>query len=254
LRIGDDAATLRGAKRDRAKRRIDLRIRPVTLTRRRFLETSALAAAGMVALSLAPRLGFVGPAAAQAPDPQDLAEPGPLGEKAEGKPDAPVTMIEYASMTCGHCAHFAATTYPELKKAYIDSGKVRFILREFPLDPLAAAGFMIARCAAETAKNDGKFFDVVDLLFREQKQWAYSDKPVEGLQNLAKQIGFTQQSFESCLTNQEMLDGINSVRQRAAEKFGVNSTPTFFINGKIQRGALSFDDLKKILDPLVEKA
>ncbi len=226
----------------------------MTLTRRRFLETSALGVAGFAALSLTSRLGFLSPAAAQAPDPADLAEPGPLGEKAEGKPDAPVTIIEYASMTCGHCAHFAAETYPKLKSDYIDAGKVRFILREFPLDPLAAAGFMIARCAADNAKDDAKFFDVVELLFREQKQWAYPDKPVEGLQNLTKQIGFTQQSFEACLTNQEMLDGINATRQRAAEKFGVNSTPTFFINGKIQRGAMSFEDLKKILDPLIEKA
>jgi protein-disulfide isomerase len=218
----------------------------VTLTRRRLLETAALSVAGFAALSLAP--GFLAPAAAQAPDPQELAVAGPLGDKAEGKPDAPVTIIEYASTTCGHCATFATQTFPRLKAEYIDAGKVRFILREFPLDPLSAAGFMIARCAPED-----KYFAAVDLLFKEQKQWAYADKPVEGLQNLVKQIGFTQQSFEACLTNQELLDGVNWVRQRASEKFGVNSTPTFFINGKIQRGALSFEDLKKIIDPLVDK-
>lgn len=218
------------------------------LTRRRLLETSACAVAGLAVLSLAPKLGFVSPAAAQASDLQELMVPGPLGEMAEGKEDAPVTIIEYASMTCGHCATFAATTFPKLKAEYIDTGKVRFILREFPLDPLAAAGFMIARCAGED-----KYFAVIDLLFAEQKQWAYSDKPVEGLQNLVKQAGFSQQSFEECLQNQKLLDGVNAVRQRGAEKFGVNSTPTFFINGKIQRGALEFENLKKILDPLVEK-
>lgn len=220
---------------------------PVTLTRRRLLETAAVSALGF-ALSLAPRFGFVTDAAAQAPDPQELAVAGPLGDKSEGKADAPVTIIEYASTTCGHCAQFAAQTYPRLKSEYIDPGKVRFILREFPLDPLSAAGFMIARCAGED-----KYFAAVDLLFKEQKQWAYSDKPVEGLQNLVKQIGFTQQSFEACLTNQELLDGVNWVRQRGAEKFGVTSTPTFFINGQIQRGAMSFDALKKIVDPLVDK-
>ena len=219
------------------------------LTRRRLLETAAYAAAGFAALSLAPRFGFIAPAAAQEPDPQELAAPGPLGDKAEGKADAPVTIIEYASMTCGHCAHFAATTFPKLKEKYIDTGKVRFILREFPLDPLAAAGFMLARCA-----GDDKFFSVVDLLFREQAKWAYADKPVEGLQNLAKQIGFTQDSFKACLTNQELLDGVNAVRQRGAEKFGINSTPTFFINGKAYRGAIEFADLEKILQPLLEKA
>lgn len=220
----------------------------MTLTRRRLLETAALSAAGFAALSLSDKLGFLGEAFAQAPDAQELLVAGPLGEKSEGKADAPVTVIEYASMTCGHCAKFATETFPQFKKDYIDTGKVRFILREFPLDPLSAAGFMIARCAPED-----RYFSMVDLLFARQKDWAYSDKPVEGLQNLVKQAGFTQQSFEACLTNQELLDGVNAVRQRAAEKFGVNSTPTFFINGQIQRGAMTIDALKKIIDPLVDK-
>ena len=220
----------------------------MTLTRRRLLETVALTVAGAAVLSFAPQFGFLTPAFAQAPAAEELAVAGPLGEKAEGKADAPVTIIEYASMTCGHCAQFALQTYPKLKAEYIDTGKVRFILREFPLDPLSAAGFMIARCAPED-----KYFPVVDLLFQEQKNWAYSDKPVEGLQEIVKQVGFTQQSFEACLTNQELLDGVNWVRQRGAEKFGVTSTPTFFINGQIQRGAISFENLKKILDPLVDK-
>lgn len=222
---------------------------PVIVTRRRLLESAAYGAAGLFALSLAPKLGFAGAAFAQSPDPADLAVAGPLGEKFEGKADAPVTIIEYASMTCGHCAHFAAETYPKLKEQYVDTGKVKYILREFPLDPLAAAGFMIARCA-----GDDKFFPAVELLFKEQKQWAYAEKPVEGLQTLAKQMGFTQESFEACLQNQPMLDGVNWVRERGAEKFGVNSTPTFFINGKVYRGAIEFADLEKILQPLLEKA
>lgn len=220
----------------------------MTLTRRRLLETAAFTAAGLAMLSLAPKLDFVSEALAQGPSDEELLVSGPLGEKSEGKADAPVTIIEYASTTCGHCAAFANNTFPQLKTDYIDAGKVRFILREFPLDPLSAAGFMIARCAPQD-----KYFQTVDLLFKEQKAWAYSDKPVEGLQNLVKQIGFTQQSFEACLTNQELLDGVNWVRQRGAEKFGVNSTPTFFINGKIQRGAMTYDALKKIIDPLVDK-
>jgi protein-disulfide isomerase len=222
----------------------------VTLTRRRFLETAATAALTLAAVSafgLDSRLGFVSSAAAQAPDAEELAVAGPLGEKFEGKEDAPVTIIEYASMTCGHCAGFANDTYPQLKAKYIDAGKVRFILREFPLDPLAAAAFMLARCAGED-----KYFPVVDALFKRQKEWAYAPDPVEALQGLSKQLGFTQESFESCLTNQEMLDGVNWVRQRGAEKFGVNSTPTFFINGKIQRGALTFDALEKVLEPLLK--
>ncbi|MFJ5489108.1 DsbA family protein [Hansschlegelia beijingensis] len=221
----------------------------MTLTRRRLLETAAFAAAGFAALSLAPRFGFLSQAAAQEADQQELLVAGPLGDKSEGKADAPVTIIEYASLTCGHCAQFAAKTYPALKEKYIDTGKVRFILREFPLDPLAAAGFMLARCA-----GDDKFFPVVELMFREQRQWAYAEKPVEALQNLSKQLGFTQESFQACLTNQELLDGVNAVRQRGVEKFGVNSTPTFFINGKVYRGAIEIADLDKILQPLLDKA
>nr|WP_210341560.1 DsbA family protein [Methylopila capsulata] len=205
-----------------------------------------MTAAAAGALSRTP-FGLVSDAAAQAPSAEDLAMAGPLGDKVEGKDDAPVTIIEYASMTCGHCAQFAATTFPKLKEKYIDTGKVRFILREFPLDPIAAAGFMIARCA-----GDDKYFAVVDALFARQRDWAYATDPVAGLQTLAKQFGFTQETFESCLTNQEMLDGINAVRARGAEKFGVNSTPTFFINGKIQRGAIGFEDLEKILEPLLK--
>ncbi|GLK80345.1 DsbA family protein [Methylopila turkensis] len=219
------------------------------LNRRRFLETAAVTTLGVAAaaLLLDPRFGFVAAAAAQAPSADELAVAGPLGENVEGKDDAPVTIIEYASMTCGHCAVFAAETFPKLKEKYIDAGKVRFVLREFPLDPLAAAGFMLARCAGQD-----KFFPVVDALFAKQKEWAYSNDPVAGLQNISKQFGFSQESFESCLTNQEMLDGVNWVRQRGAEKFGVNSTPTFFINGKIHRGAIKFEDLEKILEPLLK--
>lgn len=221
----------------------------MTLTRRRFLESAAALGltAAAAAVLLDPRAGFVSQALAQAPSTEELAVAGPLGEKAEGKEDAPVTIIEYASMTCGHCATFANETFPKLKEKYIDAGKVRFILREFPLDPIAAAGFMVARCA-----GDDKYFAVVDALFARQKEWAYSNDPVTGLQNLTKQFGFTQESFEACLTNQEMLDGVNWVRQRGAEKFGVNSTPTFFINGKIYRGAIKFEDMEKILEPLLK--
>lgn len=113
-----------------------------------------------------------------------------------GKSDAPVTIVEYASMTCSHCAAFYATTFPILKSKYIDAGKVRFILREFPLDPLATAGFMLARCA-----GDDKRDAIVDLLFAQQKNWAFTDKPVESLANLVKQAGIGQDAFGACLKN-----------------------------------------------------
>ncbi len=177
---------------------------------------------------------------------KDLMEPGPLAEMALGDPNAPVTVIEYASLTCGHCANFHETTWPVLKSEYVDTGKVYFILREFPLDPLAAAGFMLAR----NAPGD-RYFDVVDLLFERQRDWAYSENPVEALQTLAKQFGYSPQTFEQTLSDQKLLDDINAVRARGSDEFGVNSTPTFFINGEEVRGALSPEEFKAKIDPLL---
>jgi protein-disulfide isomerase len=174
-------------------------------------------------------------------------QPGPLGEKSMGQPNAPVTIIEYASMTCTHCANFHVTTYPTLKSKYIDTGKVRYILREFPLDPLAAGAFMLARCA-----GDDKYFTVVETLFKQQKTWAFAQNPVPPLFALAKQFGFTEQSFEKCLSDQKLLDGIEETRRRGAEKFTVNSTPTFFINGKIFRGDLTVAQIEREIAPYLK--
>ncbi|MHB2166945.1 DsbA family protein [Alsobacter sp. R-9] len=200
----------------------------------------SLAGAGLMGLALS-----AGPAAAQTVSTSELAVASPLGDVVLGKDDAKVTIYEYASMTCSHCATFHAKTWPELKKKYIDTGKVRFVLREFPLDPLATAGFMLARCA-----GNERYYPIVDLLFAQQKNWAFVDKPVDALLGLVKQAGFTQESFEACLKNQQIYDAVNATRDRGA-KLGVNSTPTFFINGQIQRGALTIEELDKILGPLV---
>ncbi|MDQ0313946.1 protein-disulfide isomerase [Amorphus orientalis] len=205
----------------------------------------SLVAAGASALML---VGLSGaPALAQnqdvTVDTDELMAEGPLPEMALGEEDAPVTIVEYASMTCPHCATFHEATYPDLKEKYIDTGKVRFVFREFPLDPLAAAGFMLARCAPEE-----QYFDMVDLLFEKQRQWAYSQDPVTELLNLSKQAGFTQESFEACLTNQELLDGVNEVKDRGARDFSVTSTPTFFVNGRMVRGARGIEEFSEIID------
>lgn len=212
------------------------------LTRRRVLELTTL---GGLAVAYT-GLGGLSPAGAAAEvKPEDLAAPGPLGDVALGPADAKVTVIEYASMTCSHCAHFHEITWPKLKAKYVDTGKLRFILREFPLDPLAVAGFMLARCA-----GDDKYYPITDLLFDKQQQWAFVDKPLDALSQLMKQAGFTQENFESCLKNQKIYDGVIAERGRG-EKLGVSSTPTFFVNGKLQRGALSIEDFDTILAPLV---
>ena len=173
-----------------------------------------------------------------------LLEEGALPDQAEGPADAPVTIVEYASMTCPHCAHFHEATFPALKEKYIDTGKVRFILREFPFDPRAEAGFMLARCA------EGKYFPMVDVLFKQQENWAAVQDARTALLNIAKLAGFTQESFEACLTNQKLLDDVRAVRSRGAE-FGVDSTPTFFINGKKYPGAMSIEQMSAIIDPLL---
>jgi protein-disulfide isomerase len=211
-------------------------------TRRRFLlgiSTLALAAA----LSTAPLLRS---AFAQTFSQTELLEAGPLGEQVMGQENAPVTIIEYASMTCSHCATFTLGTFPKLKAKYIDTGKVRFIFREFPFDPVAAGAFMLARCAPKD-----KYFPIVELLFENMKQWAV-EKPLGPLLGIAKQVGFTEESFKACLANQKVLDGIEWVRNRAASKFRVDSTPTFFINGQKATGALSIEEMDKLIQPYLK--
>jgi hypothetical protein len=125
---------------------------------------------------------------------EELASAGPLGDKVLGSSTAPVTIYEYASLTCPHCAAFHADGFKFLKEKYIDTGKVKYVLRDFPLDPLAAAGFMLAHCA-----GDGKYYPMVDLIFSQQRSLVQTDKPVDVLLALARQAGFTQESFQACL-------------------------------------------------------
>jgi protein-disulfide isomerase len=201
---------------------------------------SGLGAAGLIE---------VAPALAQNArvDVEQLVAEGALPDVVEGQANAPVTVVEYASMTCSHCAAFATKVYPTLKSKYIDTGKAKLILREFPLDPLATAGFMLARCSGDKREA------MIELLFAQQKNWAFVDKPLDGLLNVVKQTGMTQETFERCLKDQALYDKINMVRDRGAEKFGVNATPTFFINGKRVSGEMTVEQLDKEIAPLLPK-
>lgn len=217
----------------------------MSLTRREMI---ARGAAGTLTAVAALSLGLAWPGAARAQDETTsvsmdaVMAAGPEKEHALGDPEAPVTVVEYASMTCSHCAAFATETFPELKEQYIDTGKVYFILREFPLDPVATAAFMLGRCI-----DDDRYFPFVDALFQTQRAWAFVDNPEQGLFRMAQQAGFTREKFEECLANQAILNDINAVKQRAAQEFDVRSTPTFIINGDVVRGALSFEDFEKRL-------
>ncbi|MDH3581232.1 MAG: DsbA family protein [Hyphomicrobiales bacterium] len=215
------------------------------ITRRGALKGSiglVTAAAGVAAyFSPLPGMGIHG--AAAAPSESELMADGPLPENALGEATAPNTVIEYSSMTCPHCASFHKTIVPELKSKYVETGQVRYILREFPLNRMAFAASMLARCAGPE-----KFFPFVKVLYEKQEVWAFGEgDPVERLFTMAKQAGFTRESFETCLKDQKLLDGITAVRKRASEKFGVNSTPTLFVNGQILKGARDISDLEKLM-------
>jgi protein-disulfide isomerase len=209
------------------------------ITRRQTLQLlGTAAAAAFIATSL--------PALAQNVSVQDLSVQGPLGDVALGPETAKVNIVEYASLTCSHCAAFHKETWPELKKRYLDTGKVRFTLREFPLDPLATAGFMLARC-----DGNAKYYPVSDLLFDQQRNWAFTDKPLDALRALMRQAGFSQEKFDACLRDQKLYDAVNAVKNRGVEQFTVDSTPTFFINGQRHAGNMSIDELEKVIKPLL---
>ncbi len=209
------------------------------LSRREALGTlgSALGAAALLRSA---------PAFAQNVAVSDLAVPGPLGDVWQGPESAKVTIIEYASLTCSHCAHFHKTTYPELKKRYIESGQVRFTLREFPLDPLATAGFMLAR-----ADNSARYYPITDLLFETQQGWAFVQKPLDALTQTMRQAGFSQEKVQTTLKDQKLYDAVNAVKNRGADTFKVDSTPTFFVNGQRIKGAASLEELEKIIKPIL---
>jgi protein-disulfide isomerase len=189
------------------------------------------------------------PTQAQKVDLKELLTPGPLPERMLGDANAPVTVVEYASMTCPHCADLHKEVFPKLKADYIDKGQVRFIFREYPLDDAAVAASMLARCAPED-----RFFAMVDVLFDQQRNWAIKDKVIPGLLRIAKQAGFTEQSFEACLKDNKLAQQIYEGAQRGSQKFSVRSTPTVFVNGEQVRNTASFEEFQKAIDPLIKGA
>lgn len=222
------------------------------LHRRRFLKRVswtafvALAAGPLAHLSgLAP----IGAARAQTVEQAKLLDPAasPLPQQALGDPKAPVTIVEYASLTCTHCAEFHTKSFPVLKSKYIDTGKVYFIMREFPFDPVSTAAFMLARCLPQD-----KYQAMVTSLFETQKSWAFGSNPAQGLLTIAKQAGMSEADFEKCLSDQDLAEKVQASAQYANKELGVDSTPTFFINGKKVAGALTPEGLDKEIGPLLQ--
>jgi len=178
----------------------------------------------------------------------DVMAVDPKNDNILGDINAPITLVEYASMTCPHCANFHQLTYPELKKKYIDTGKVRLVFREFPLDRIAFAAAALARCAGKK-----KFFPFVDLLFRTQDKWVKGPgSPAPRLFSIAKQAGFDEKFFNTCMRNKDVSDRIEKVMNTGREKHQVKSTPTLFINGKKVEGGNSLADLEKAMEPYLK--
>jgi len=215
------------------------------ITRRAF--AAALTLTGLAALAGFSPLRLIAEAIAQSAS--DVAKPQSLPYMALGPANASVTVTEYASMTCPHCAAFNENVFPKIKSEYIDSGKVRYVFREFPLDIKAAAGSMLARCIA---KDDaGKYFAVVDMLFKQQNDWVVKNT-TETLTRIGKQAGLSQQAVEDCLKDQALLDKIAADQKFANEVLKVNSTPTFFINGEMIKGETSFEEFDKRIKSLLK--
>jgi protein-disulfide isomerase len=210
---------------------------------------AALFLAGLAALTALPCLHPIGDAQAQEPTAAMVAQPVLLPDIVLGSAKAPVTITEYASMSCPHCAAFGENVFPMLRSKYIDTGKVRFVFREFPLDIKAAAASMLARCVADGDAE--KYFGVVRLLF--QQQDALMAQTKNTLMLIGKQAGMSEQAVETCEKDQVLLDKLAADQRFALNVLKVDSTPTFFVNGERLKGAMSFEELEGKLKPLLKK-
>lgn len=179
---------------------------------------------------------------------ETTAEPGLLDERVLGDPDAPVTLFEYSSMTCPHCAAFHRDTLPKLKRDYIDTGKVKIVYRDFPFDGIALRASMLARCVPPA-----RYFDFIDVLFKNQQRWARSRNPEAALKTFGQLVGLDSAAVDACLANEELQEMILTTQLEAQERFNVRSTPTFIINNDADRvvGADDYEVFKRKIDRLL---
>ena len=195
------------------------------------------------------------PALAQPP-----AKPGSAAEQAAvlkltpddrilGKDDAPVTIVEYASLTCPHCAHFATEVLPKLKEKWIDTGKAKLVMRDYPLDEPALRAAMVARCAPAD-----KYFSFIDVLFQSQVTWATAKDQMAALERIARLGGISAEKFSACMQDRALEDAVLAESLRGQKEFDVNSTPTIIVNGKKVDNPLTFDEFDKILKPLASQS
>jgi protein-disulfide isomerase len=165
-----------------------------------------------------------------------------------GDPKAPVTIIEYASLTCSHCAHFYQTAYQDIKKNYVDTGKVRFVFRDYPLDGLAMAGAVLARCAPGE-----RGIKMIEMMFKNQEQWVRAEKPIEPLKGYAQLAGMSAADVDACLKNEPILATIREVQNTATNLYKVQSTPTFFVDDEKVEGGRDYAYMSKLIDDKLAK-
>ncbi|MEE2704565.1 MAG: DsbA family protein [Pseudomonadota bacterium] len=165
-----------------------------------------------------------------------------------GDINAPITIFEYASLTCNHCATFHTTVLPKLKTNYIDKSLVKLVYRDYPLDGLAMAGAMLARCAPE-----GRGKAMLNLLFSQQMTWVTSNTPLEPLKKYSKFAGMNEKEVDSCLKNEEMLNSVRNKAEEANDLYNIKSTPTFFIDGVKIEGNMGYEYMSKIIDEKLSK-
>ena len=198
---------------------------------------------------------LLSPGTAPAADPRPLLADAQMvlgltkDDRILGNPDAPITIVEYASLTCPHCAHFANEVLPELKKKWIDTGKVKLVLRDYPLDEPALRAAMIARCAPPD-----RFYAYVDTFFGAQEKWVTAQDYRDALARLVKLGGMSRDEFDNCLKNTALENKIVETRLVASKELDVNSTPTFFINGTKFTGAPTVEEFDKVLSGLSAKS
>ncbi|MFN3626009.1 MAG: DsbA family protein [Hyphomicrobium sp.] len=175
----------------------------------------------------------------------EVMAPGPLPEMSFGRQDAPVTIVEYASLTCPHCRNFHLKTYPQFKKEFVDTGKVRYILREFPIGKTSGAATIALRCAPPD-----KYMTLFGKFMEQQPAWVSQEVRLDPIFNVAAQVGMTRQQFDACRENQAMIDGLKWVKDRG-RKLGVVGTPNFFVGDKLVKKELSIEDIRAMVDPLL---
>ena len=185
-------------------------------------------------------------AATAAPDKAAILTVQPA-DHVEGDAKAPITLIEYASFTCPHCARFNTVELPEIKKKWIDTGKVKLIYRDFPLDETAARAAMLAQCA-----GDDKYYAVIDMIFRGQGNWATASDPIAELSKSLRIAGMGENEVKACLADSKRVDAVTA-SYRSGEQVGVDSTPTLFINGEQYKGARSIDELDAAFNKILKK-